>query len=324
MLLKLDPYSPAFSLLAGVLTLKAGTKCLVNDRLISFPSGTTVQLPSLTAGTDYAIYATVNGTIVADANSSAPTGYTAGTALKIGGFHYAPGGNASAQAGGDTNPAINPYSIWDLKWRPACADPRGMALIAGGFWSDIYFLNTTPDVLGSSAYGATICDGASPAKIPSAFGGDGTASYGSLTWHEASELLSAYGKRLPTQQQFEALAFGVTEQTDRGGVDAGVTGLDAGRTSRWGIMQATGNMWIWGLDSAIDPTAGGPYAWQADTNGRGQSYIPAPSAIKRALFGADWASGVNAGSRSSHWSNAPSVSYYGIGARGVCDHLVLI
>ncbi len=323
MLLKLDPYSPAFSLLAGVLTLKAGTKCLVNDRLISFPSGTTVQLPSLTAGTDYAIYATVNGTIVADANSSAPTGYTAGTALKIGGFHYAPGGNASAQAGGDANPAINPYSIWDLKWRPSCLDPRGMTLVSGGFWADIYHLNTTPDILGTSKYGAAIATGAALPKVAAAFGGDGVASYPDMSWWTASELLAAFGKRLPTQQEFAALAYGVTEASSVGPQTL-TSGLDAPRTSRWGVMQATGNIWVWGQDAVMNPNSADAGEWNNDTDGRGQSYIYGAGNLHRSLFGSYWSDGVNAGSRASAWNDAPSASGVSIGARGLCDHLVLV
>jgi hypothetical protein len=37
----------------------------------------------------------------------------------IGGFHLAPGGNATARAGGDAMPAINPLSCWDAGFRPA-------------------------------------------------------------------------------------------------------------------------------------------------------------------------------------------------------------
>ena len=323
MLIKLDISSPAFSLSSGIITLKAGTKCIVNDRLVSFPSGTTVQLPTLTTGTDYAIYATVNGTVVADANFSAPAGYTAGTVLKIGGFHYAPGGNAAAQAGGDTNPAINPYSIWDLKWRPSCLDPRGMTLVSGGFWADIYHLNTTPDILGTSKYGAAIATGAALPKVAAAFGGDGVASYPDMSWWTASELLAAFGKRLPTQQEFAALAYGVTEASSVGPQTL-TSGLDAPRTSRWGVMQATGNIWVWGQDAVMNPNSADAGEWNNDTDGRGQSYIYGAGNLHRSLFGADWAGGVGAGSRASNWGSAPSVSLSNIGARGLCDHLVLV
>jgi len=191
-----------------------------------------------------------------------------------------------------------------------------MALVAGGFWADIYLLNTDPDLNGTSAHGVTIADGSSPPKIPAVFGGSGGTTYGSLTWFEAQEVLAAYGKRAPTQAEFMALAYGVTEATARGS-DPVSTGLDAARTSRWGIMQATGNLWVWGRD------LGGPYgaaSWSANTEGRGSTFN-GPNA---ALFGAHWLSGVNSGSRASYWGSAPSDSSLNIGARGVGDHLQLV
>lgn len=323
MITKLNHLAPALAGSGSSLSLLAGTKVIVNDRLLSFPSGASVIMPTLTAGTDYAVYATSDGRILADSNFSAPSGYSVGTTTQIGGFHFAPGGNASAQAGGDANPAINPYSIWDLKWRPSCLDPRGMTLVSGGFWADIYHLNTTPDVLGTSKYGAAIATGTALPKVAAAFGGDGVASYPDMSWWTAAELLAAFGKRLPTQQEFAALAYGVTEATSAGSQTL-TSGLDAPRTSRWGVMQATGNIWVWGAESAVDPTSTTANAWFADTNGRGQSNIYGSGDFKRPLYGAIWSDGVNAGSRASGWYSAPSVSGIGIGARGLCDHLVLV
>ena len=285
----------------------------VNGLILIIAADTAITMPSLTAGTDYAIWCKTDGSLEASSNHVTPP---AANARRIGGFHYAPGGNASAQAGGDSTPAINPYSFWDLHWRFAGPDPRGMALVAGGFWADIYLLNTDPDLNGTSAHGVTIADGSSPPKIPAVFGGSGGTTYGSLTWFEAQEVLAAYGKRAPTQAEFMALAYGVTEATSRGS-DPGTTGLDAARTSRWGIMQATGNLWVWGRD------LGGAYStagWSANTEGRGSTYN-GPNA---ALFGADWSLGEYAGSRASDWHYAPSLSSTSFGARGVGDHLQLV
>ena len=285
----------------------------VNGLILIIAADTAITMPSLTAGTDYAIWCKTDGSLEASSNHVTPP---AANARRIGGFHYAPGGNASAQAGGDSTPAINPYSFWDLHWRFAGPDPRGMALVAGGFWADIYLLNTDPDLNGTSAHGVTIADGSSPPKIPAVFGGSGGTTYGSLTWFEAQEVLAAYGKRAPTQAEFMALAYGVTEATARGS-DPVSTGLDAARTSRWGIMQATGNLWVWGRD------LGGPYgaaSWNANTEGRGSTYN-GPNA---ALFGADWNLGESSGSRASYWGAAPSISNGIFGARGVGDHLQLV
>jgi hypothetical protein len=214
-------------------------------------------MPTLTAGTDYAIWVKDDDTIEASANFSSAPG--AGNWRKIGGFHYAPGGNASAQAGGDDAPAINEYSFWDLKFRSACPDPRGMTLVADSIWADIYLLGVDHIINGTSKYNVTIADGASPPKIPTKFGGNGSTAYSSFNWWEANEVLRSHGKRLPTYGEYAALAYGTTEATSSGGGSGGdvpttgVSGTSATNawnkfTSRWGVIQSTGCMWVWGAN----------------------------------------------------------------------------
>ena len=322
---KADPTTVAFTkLTAGTAEIKAGTVVDVDGTTISFAAATAITMPALTAGTDYAIYACADGTLRADASFSAPSGYTTANSRKIGGFHYAPGGNATGVAGGDATPAINAYSFWDLKFKPSCPDPRGMALVAGGFWVDIYLTGVDAITNGTSKYNVTIADGSSPPKIPSLFGGNGTTTYGTLTWFEAMELATAFGKRCLSQQEFMAAMYGTTEATQSGGTDVpttGVTGTGATSawnvfTSKWGVVQATGCMWIWGLDR------GGPYgaaAWDANTEGRGSEYN-APNAVR---LGGDWGHGAHCGSRCSVWLNVASLSANYIGSRFSCDHLTL-
>ena len=81
---------------AGTVSIKAGTLVATPNATLTFASATAVTMPTLTAGTDYAIYACDDGTLRADASFSYPSGYSAATTRKIGGFHYAPGGNAAA------------------------------------------------------------------------------------------------------------------------------------------------------------------------------------------------------------------------------------
>jgi hypothetical protein len=272
-------------------------------------------MPTLTAGTDYAIYGCTDGTLRADANFSAPSGYTTANSRKIGGFHYAPGGNAAAQAGGDTTPAINEYSLWDLKFRPACTDPRGMTLVADGFWSDIYLLGVDHLTNGTSKYNVTIADRSSPPKIPVKFGGNGSSAYGSLNRWEAAEVLMSYGKRLPDYGEFAALAYGTTEASSFG-TDPGSTILRAAYTSRYGVMLASGNLWVWG--SNFGGGAAGA-AWTANTGGRGSTY----QMENAMLFGGNWDIGALSGSRCSNWNSSPTPPNSVISARGVCDHLML-
>lgn len=311
---KLDPSQCAFSKTGAFnVSVSAGFWAEVNSAVVYVPTGAAVTMPgTATQGTDYAIWLRPNGTLEASANFTTPP---VANSRRIGGFHYAPGGNAPAQAGGNNVPQINEFSLWDQNFRPACPDPRGMALVGGGFWMDIYLTGVNAVTQGSSRFNVTIADGSSPPIVPTMFGGNGSTNYGSYTWFEAMELATAFGKRCPTQQEFMAAAYGTTEASS-GGTDPGSTILRQAYTSRWGMMLATGNMWIWGQQR------GGPFAgasWNANTEGRGSEYN-APNA---ALLGGTWNDGSDAGSRCSTWNNPASVSFNIFGSRFCCDHLQL-
>lgn len=320
---KADPSTVAFTKTgAGTAQIKAGTKIDVAGTLVEFASATSITMPTLTAGTDYAIWVKDDATIQADASFTSAPG--AGNWRKIGGFHYAPGGNAAAVAGGDTTPAINAYSFWDLKFKPACPDPRGMTLVADSFWADIYLLGVDHLTNGTSKYNVTIADGSSPPKIPTKFGGNGSTAYSTLNWWEAAEVMQSCGKRLPTYDEFAALAYGTTEAQSSGGTDVPTTGVNGTGyantwnefTSKWGVIQATGCMWIWGGEFGGGAAAA---SWTANTGGRGSTYQMENAVV----FGGAWGSGSYCGSRCSDWSASPTGSYNHVGARGVCDHLIL-
>lgn len=320
---KADPTTVAFTKTgAGTASIKAGTKVDVAGTVVTFVAATAITMPALTAGTDYAIWVKDDATIQATTNFSSAPG--AGNWRKIGGFHYAPGGNAAAQAGGDTTPAINAYSFWDLKFRPACPDPRGMTLVADSFWADIYLLGVDHLTNGTSKYNVSIADGSAPPKIPTKFGGTGSNAYSTLNWWEANEVLQSWGKRSPTYDEFAALAYGTTEATASGGSDVpttGVSGTGATNawnkfTSRWGVIQATGCMWIWGGE--FGGGAAGA-SWTANTGGRGSTY----QMENAVLFGGNWGRPTESGSRCSIWVYSPTFSHSSFGARGVCDHLTL-
>jgi hypothetical protein len=297
---------------AGTATTQTTLYVEVNGSVLIVDSGTTITMPSLVAGTDYAIWAKPDGTLEATSDHSNPP---VANARKIGGFHYAPGGNATGTTGGDTTPAINEYSFWDLNWKPACPDPRGMTLVGGGFWVDIYLTGVDAITNGSSKYNVTMADGSSPPKVPTMFGGNGSTTYGSYTWFEAQELATAFGKRTVTQLEFMSAAYGTTEASSIG-TDQVSTILNAAYTSKWGVIQAAGVLWVWGRDR------GGPAAaasWNANTEGRGSEFN-APNAV---LFGGDWGDGSDSGSRCSAWNTAASNSGGNIGSRFACDHLQL-
>jgi len=307
---------------AGTATTSQKIWVNVGSTVLEIASGTTITMPTLAAGTDYAIWVKPDGALEATTNFTSPP---VTDARKIGGFHYAPGGNAAAQAGGDTTPQINEYSFWDLNFRPACQDPRGMTLVAGGLWADIYLLGVDHYTNGTSKYNVTIADGAAPPKVPSAFGGNGSTAYANGTWWVMSEVGRAYGKRLPTYSEFAALAYGTTEATSSGGTDVPTTGVNGTGatsgwqvfTSKWGVVQSSGCMWTWGDEF------GGPYlaaSWAANTGGRGSTY----NLSNAVILGGTWNFGAVSGSRTSAWDNSPTASYNVYGGRLVCDHLKII
>jgi len=321
---KPNPFAPCFSTVdatnQGILVM-AGTAFLFANRPIVFNTATVIPINTgaLAAGTDYAIYVTSSGLLIFSANFTAPYGYTAANSFRVGGFHFAPGGPAStAQTGGNTTPQIFPPSIWDLQFRPACPDPRAKAFCPGAGWVCLYPLNTNPDLLGASAYGAQIADGSSLPIIPAARGGNGSAAYPDFSRFVAEELLGVYGLELLTPAQRAHAAYGVTEGT-QAGADPVTTGLDAPRTSCF-MFQATGNMWEWLAGDTTDALTTA-YAWQTTPQTRGQVYH---TALRAPLGGGYWFFGADCGSRCSYWGVSPWYSYGSFGARGRCDHLQLV
>jgi hypothetical protein len=240
-------------------------------------------------GTDYAVHV-VRGKAVIKPLLSAKLSSTA-----MGGFHFAPGGNAPGAEGGDAIPAINPCSVWDRNFRPAVKDPRGLMFktMPDGrkVWGAIYMLVRDHLEYGPSAFNVEIADGSSPPQNPA--GG----YYKSLDYETAVAALKHHGLQLMTYDEAREFAYGVTERSSRG-ADPKVTGLDAPRTSATGGMQMTGNLWSWITD--------------------GHPTDPRPS-----IFGGSWVSGSDAGSRFADLDVWPGDSGDNLGARGRSDHLQL-
>ena len=266
----------------GSIAVRAGVR--IGRR--SFAKATPIRLPSagLEIGADYGIV--IKGkTAVAEKLTRAPSDKYAG------GFHFAPGGNATADRGADDKPAINPLSVWDRDFRPACPDPRGMTRVeADGktFWVDIYLL-AADHLAGTSRFGLTIADGNDPPEDPN--GG----RFAKLHYATAVAVMAHHGKGLLAPDEFYAAAAGVTERSSAES-NPKITGLDAARTSKFGLMQATGNLWAWGHDGT--------------------------SAKRASIFGGSWLNGDYGGSRcASVACRWPDNSDENIGARGRSDHL---
>ncbi|NGZ66490.1 hypothetical protein G6Z92_05750 [Vibrio aestuarianus subsp. cardii] len=311
--IKSETSEPAFMIGGGQLRTASALTISVGSETITHAANELISTPVLLVGVDYAIYATADGLIVSN-NFTVPDGYTADNSRRIGGFHY-----------GDN--AFKDYSFYDLHFRPKCKDPRGVVIDISGsqFWSDIYLLNTTPDALGTSAYNATIADGASPPKKPAAWGGDGVAQYASFSQYIATEVLAAYGKRLPSAHEFSVLAQGsVTGYVANG--DPVTTKFDGQARSLIGCEQVSGHMWQWGCEQWDRGNGANGYAWlEVDTDNKGGVYGGlGVESVGTSLFGSDWAHSGQSGSRCSIWPHEPWHSASYLAARGVCDHLQLV
>ena len=305
---------------AATISIVAGS--VLNGHL--YEAATAVTMPSHTNNTDYAIWQNpTTGALVGDASfTTAPAGATGGSI--VGGYHYIPSGRPTAVNNGSPTAAaeILEFSLWDLTWRPACPDPRGMACIEGGFWMDLYlcgatsYAGSTFSAVPSSRIGLTIADGSSPPLIPAQYGGNGSTAYGNGKWFTFAEVAASFGKRLPRWQEFSAAAFGAPEASSRGS-DPGTVQWE--RVSKFGLAQATGVMWQWGQETAIG-AAPSAYTTGTETDGRGQVYGSSTVAV---LLGGSWGDTSNSGSRCASWVYTPWGSLSFIGARFCSNHLVL-
>ncbi|WP_173995083.1 hypothetical protein [Agrobacterium tumefaciens] len=273
-----SPGSPIL-LVTGLtsISIKAGALVEIGDRTYSYDYETAIAIDELVPGRDYAVGINAVGDLFATVANDNPL-----NGNFFAGFHFAPGANAVERKGGDSVPAINPHSLWDIEYRPSCPDPRGMVRVIAGniVWVDIYLLGVDHAQNGTSRFGVTPATG---------------STLDVLDYPTAKSIIEGHGKRLLTYDEFRAAALGATE---RSSVDnrPRTTGLDAARTSRFGLMQATGNLWVWGTDGDIED--------------------PRPS-----IFGGSWINGENAGSRYASLDYWPEDSVESIGARGASDHL---
>ena len=303
----------------GVISASGGSGSIARPTKVSATSinvnGTVLTLSSPVAGKDY-YFSTTSITTVADANT-------------IGGFHFGviPVGftaiNNITTSDAEAIRGINAYSIWTKWFRPSC-DPKGMIYVAGK-WFDIYLLNTDHHLYGTSAAGKTIAggtvaNGRNFPKIPTFYGGNGTTTYGTLTWFEAAEIGKAYGKDMISYEEFCAIAYGVLEASSAGAADTGVTQHLANYTSKFGLCMATGCQWIW--SSELGRSTGATYTWKVNTEGRGSLYSDENGPMS-ALFGGSRDFTVESGSRASYWNAYVWDSAWGGGCRYACDHLEL-
>lgn len=259
-------------------------------------------------------------------SSTFPSGFTAQTSRKIGGFHYGvvrrvngrgnPINSSGAERGSGWESyvynGILPNSVYTLLHRPKC-DPTGMAYVGNGLWADIYL---------SSDDGA---DG-----LRSVYNQNPITGTEGLDWYIANEKARRVGKRLADYAEFCQAAFGSPQGADgnntyawsaTGNTARAKTGAVTYAVSATNIRDLVGNVWKWVNEFCLEPTAGS-WTWQNVLgSGHGQTYIPSATALHAFICGGDWNGGVHGGDRAVNCGHYPWYVGASIGAWCVCDSL---
>lgn len=275
---------------------------------------------SLQNGKDYSVYIVPISTgydFVVSLNSTYPTGYTADTAYKIGGFHTLCVGVTSSNAPTlpsdsffTAHPAIGynagdiiPNSIWCLTHRPI-SDPDGMVYVdLINKWVDIYLQSGTFKAT-ASVYGASTTDSRQPIL------------------HQF-DMLCVF-KTMATDNEFMAFAEGSNQLTAiAGAADAVTTGghLDtAGKRmiSCYFIEDCCGFLWQW-LDEIGFNGQGNWTSYGTGATSRGQTY-GMPYVL---LAGGDWGLSSSCGSWSRVCDAVRSDVRATVGCRGVSRPLLI-
>lgn len=272
------------------------------------------------AGKDYFVYAclpAVTGdppVFKISLNATYPSGYDADTSRKIGGFHtlcLAAGTISGHPLTGYATKAILPYSVWDLKWRPASSDPRGLVYSTKlNRWGDIYLMSGT-GLNSASAFGAAFTV--------------------SRDWNSFVDDLAALGKRLMWDWEFQVFAEGSNEETNiSDSASPGTTGghVDtAGRRmlSNIGCEDCCGVVWQWLLDQSYqnDATYSSTWAYCDLPGAKGSLYRQGATGDVKLRAGGLWADGSNCGSRARKASCCRWSADSAFGGRGCTEHLRL-
>lgn len=278
----------------------------------------TVDTPQNLAGKDVYIYAckpqdisSTEPIFVLSLNSTVPTGYTASSSRKIGGFHCLcadvgtiDGHTLSGYVTGDILPATR----WDLLHRPK-GEPEGFAYEElTDCWIAIYLPSWDGTKL-VSVYNGVIADGASTKK-----------------WHGEAfyEQFAKQGMRLVWRHEFQMGAKGSNEQTNiQGSSDPNTTGghVDtAGRRmiSNIGLEDCCGVLWQFAMDLGFAGGSGwtnSVYNSAVDDRSYGQTY----GTLYRLLLGANWIHSGYSGSRSAGCNSSSATVPVANSARGASE-----
>ena len=294
------------------------------------------------AGVDFYVYAVEPDTgysceFVISENTTFPNGVNAGgtthtdqNTRKIGGFHglCATVGTATQSYGGNFTADAHPYynytvgnvlktSVWDkFKHRPI-AEPEGMVYCEElGIWVDIY----------AASHAIAPTAGVPSDSIQSKFNTGITVSRSQMDFQDDFVRLK---KRLPSDQEFSALAFGTAEESDLNGVSPVATGSGGHTATRGNLVRmisycgaegCAGAGWQW-LETSTVYSNAGTDGWQ-NYSTKGSWYSAGNMALYVLFAGGSWLNSSEAGSRSRHSHVLRSLVRGDGGARGVSDSML--
>ena len=309
-------------------------KVAINDTCYVVKESTTISLATASnwdsstyatasnrAGKDFYIYACQGDDgikFLLSANSTVPSGYTAATSRKIGGFHclcVAVGTISGHTLTGYAAGAVLPASVWDLQHRPV-SEPEGMVYVDGlDLWVDIYLCSWTGTTSAKtlktiSKYGATTGDGTS------------TEKFHPLKWEQT---MGEQKKRLPYVREFRTFSVGSNQGTNiYGSADVTTTGGHKDTASRrmisnYGIEDCCGFLWQWCADVGSASTSA---SWGAGySNDRADIAGQIYGTEYRPIVGGHWGNGSVCGSRAAAWNHGSlNLSAY-CGGRGASEPL---
>jgi len=263
------------------------------------------------AGKDYYVYACDNSgalDFLISLDSSYPSGYSASTSMKIGGFHTLCVNVGTISGHALTSyyaSSILPESVWDLKHRPTCS-PEGMVYCdTANVWVDIY--------LASGSYYSVY---------------NGTVTYYS-TWLNTTTFSSVVLKRLLSDIEFSHIAFNSNEQTNvTGSTQKTTTGGwsdTAGRRmiSNIGCEDCCGQYMQCLSTASLNNSLGTTGAWanQAPFYGSIYSYGTGSAAATQLIAGGLYSSSTNNGSMCRSANNDRMTSQIYVASRFCCDPL---
>jgi len=201
---------------------------------------------------------------------------------------------------------ILPASCWDLQHRPLCS-PEGMVWSdQAKIWVDIYLQSGTGTNT-KSVNGGTITD--------------------DRNWMDFCDDLSAVGKRLLDDREFQVIAAGGNEETHiAGSADPGTTTGHtdtAGRRmiSAIGCEDCSGVVSQWLLDQSYRVGTGAAWNWYDLPGAKGSLYNydgTGGRADVKLVAGGDWTAGTHCGSRCRVAANCRWTVDSRFGARGCC------